>query len=76
MRPLSTLSNDTVYITRLMIPFYYQDEVSFFQDEGLPLPHEYRSSHKSEQTSNSLSHEKQQKMLKRFHSLPFGAEMQ
>ena len=44
MRPLSSLSNDTVYITRFMIPHYYEDEISFLKDEGLPLPHESRNS--------------------------------
>ena len=34
VRPLSIISNDTVYLTRFMIPYYFQDEVNFLEGEG------------------------------------------
>ena len=71
VRPLGKLSNDTVYVTRFMIPYYYEDEVTFLFDEGLPLPHENRASF--QRTSENLKTLKHNS-IKRFNSLPFGLD--
>lgn len=34
VRPLSTMTNDTAYVTRFMMPYYYEDEISFLEGEG------------------------------------------
>ena len=35
VRPLSAMTNDSVYNTRFMLPYYYQDEINFLEGEGM-----------------------------------------
>ena len=57
VRPLSAMTNDSVYNTRFMLPYYYQDEINFLEGEGM-LNH-------SQQLNSSVN-------VKRYSKLPFG----
>lgn len=66
MRPLSTLTNDTVYIARFMIPEYYQDELNFLQGEGIADKTANRDSHNISKQNATI--------IQRYNSIPFNVD--